>query len=263
MTAPIGAALAAHSLDPVPLPERPALTATAGFTGLGFSLRQLRGWLGEGNRLSQLHAALERHRIVVAELEGLVAEERPQPQEDVAFELAADLGVRHLTVLPPREGALSGVVAGLRRLHGKATDIGATVEFEPLPWTIVADPTTAQWLVRLAGTGLCLDVWHHFRHGGTLAELTGCWPAVTTVQLSDGTSASGVEDPIRDCLNNRQPLGEGRFPLREVLALVPTARLSVEVLSDRLRALPPEAAAVTIGESARALLTETAITRSA
>lgn len=263
MTAPIRAALAAHSLDPVPLPERPALTATAGFTGLGFSLRQLRGWLGEGNRLSKLRAALERHRIVAAELEGLVAEERPQPQEDVAFDLAAQLGVRHLTVLPPREGALAGVVAGLRRLHGKATDIGATVEFEPLPWTVVADAATAQSLMRLAGTGLCLDVWHHFRHGGTIAELAGCWKAVTTVQLSDGSPARGVEDPIRDCLDNRLPLGDGTFPLREVLVQAPTARLSVEVLASRLRALPPETAAVTIGESARALLAEPTVARSA
>lgn len=263
MTARTGATLAAHSLDPAPLTERPALAAVAGCAALGVSLRQLRRWLDEGHQPIELRAELDRHGVAADELEGLVAVERPQPEEDAAFALGAELGVRHVLVMPPRDGTRAGVIAGLRRLRERAAEIGACVELEPLPWTVVADPAAAAPLVRLADVGLCLDVWHHFRHGGTLTELASCWPAVTTVQLSDGHARNGIEDQIRDCLDNRLPLGDGAFPLRDVLAGAPSARVSVEVLASRLRAMPPEAAARRIGDSTLALLTEPTVPRSA
>lgn len=256
--------IAAHSLDPVSLLDRPAVAAAAGFGKLGLSLSQARYSFANGVTTYRLSTELARWQVGVGEVEGLVASTEAAPDdEDFAFELAASLGAEQLTVLAPREGRVGEVTGRLVHLNERARRHGIRVALEPLPWTMAADPVTATKIASEAGVGLCLDVWHVFRHGGSLADLAECWPAVTTIQLSDGHPRTGIDDPIRDCLDHRLLPGEGTFPLREVLARAPSARLSVEVLSRRLRALPAGQGAQRIGSAVHALLTGTTAPRSA
>lgn len=263
MRSPADLTVAAHTLDPAPLEQRPTLARLGGFGGLGLSVSQVGRWLAAGNRPAALRAELDRQRMPVTELEALVAAPRADPErEDLAFELVRTLQVPHLLAIPPRQGTRAQIAEGLRRITERAGELGADVALEPLPWTALPVPgAEAAELARSAGAGLCLDVWHVFRHGGRLADLADCRSQISEIQLSDGVHRPEVDDPLADCLDHRLPPGAGRFPLREVIAAAPAARLSVEVLSRRLRERPVRSAVAEIGAAARALVKEPCIGR--
>ena len=62
---------------------------------------------------------------------------------------------------------------------------------------------------------------------------------VAAIQIDDGPTKPVLDDYIQDCLHYRQPLGEGQFPLKDFLSLLPLdAPLSVEVISDEMDLLP-------------------------
>lgn len=259
MTSPGLLTVAAHTLDPAPLEQRPALARLGGFAGLAMSVSQVRRWLDAGNRLSALRAELDRRHMPVTELEALVAGPAADPgPEDFAFELVRELRVPRVLAIPPRHGGHAEIAAGLRRITERSGELGATVSLEPLPWTALpALGNQAADLAGSAGAGLCLDTWHVFRHGGDLAGMSGHWSQITQIQLSDGLPQPDVGDMLADCLDHRLPPGAGRFPLREVLAAAPQARLSVEVLSRALRERPARSAIAEIGAASRTLLRET------
>jgi sugar phosphate isomerase/epimerase len=126
-----------------------------------------------------------------------------------------------------------------------ASGIGLAVEFSPL--TTVRTIRDAQELITSAEagtrTGVIVDTWHFFRGDD-------CWPALEAfpvdelafVQFSDGLPAG--ENRGHDTLHRRALPGDGEFDLEgfseRLRAKSFRGPVSVEVLSEELRALPVE-----------------------
>jgi sugar phosphate isomerase/epimerase len=90
-------------------------------------------------------------------------------------------------------------------------------------------------IVRAAGRGkIAVDALHLVRTGASPADLD---PAlIGYVQLCDGPLQATAADYAREGAFDRLAPGEGAFPLRELLAIVPADQpLSLEVPSERLR----------------------------
>jgi sugar phosphate isomerase/epimerase len=108
--------------------------------------------------------------------------------------------------------------------------------------------------------GVNVDTWHHFRTGGTLADIARLEPSrVGAVQLND-VAAEPWEDLLAETAQNRQLPGQGVSDSGAVLEAFWNAGvrvpLNLEVFSARLQALAPREAARELAESMRALLPE-------
>jgi len=81
----------------------------------------------------------------------------------------------------------------------------------------------ARAMIRHAGRGaITLDPLHIVRSGLPWAELEALAPdEIGYVQLCDGLLAGTEADYLREQAEDRLPLGEGEFPLAELLALLP------------------------------------------
>jgi sugar phosphate isomerase/epimerase len=126
-------------------------------------------------------------------------------------------------------------------------DARIVYEFMP-PDVNVHDLDTALTLVERANApngGLAIDTWHMAKLGITPKALRAA-PVrhLGWVELSDG-QWEDMDDPVDETINHRELPGEGEFPIREYVAAVRAAGYpgpwGVEVLSEKLRALPIEA----------------------
>jgi sugar phosphate isomerase/epimerase len=126
-------------------------------------------------------------------------------------------------------------------------DARIVYEFMP-PDVNVHDLDTALTLVERANApngSLAIDTWHMAKLGIT-PEALRVAPArhLGWVELSDG-QWEDMDDPVDETINHRELPGEGEFPIREYVAAVRAAGYpgpwGVEVLSEKLRALPIEA----------------------
>ncbi len=102
-----------------------------------------------------------------------------------------------------------------------------------------------------------VDAWHYFRSnpdGELLRSIPGA--SILGVQLCDAP-ATPETDPLHATLHERLLPGDGELPLPDLLADLratgTTAPLGVEVFSDVLHELLPEAAGRFAGESLRGL----------
>ncbi len=261
-----GAVLSFHSLPPVIEPRRRVRAArAAGFTSVGLSLSWLRGWLADGHTLTELEDLLAESGVTLGELETLRPfGAQPDAAEDLCWTVAERLRVPYVGAIGSYEGGWDDAVARFAALCDRAAGVGegVVVGLEFLPFTNLADAATAAALVAAAGRpggGVCVDVWHVHRGGGTLADLTeSLWPHVVRLQLSDGPLAAEDDDLLADCMANRRPFGDGEFDLAGLLAAAarhrPGAGLSVEVISSRLRGEPPEQVALLLAAGLRTLL---------
>ena len=140
-----------------------------------------------------------------------------------------------------------------------ATERGRLVCIEFIPDSGVGDLATALAIRHGVGHELTLmvDVWHHARAGGTVAELTGLDPsAISILQLCDRvTPAPGA--PYVPMAGRLLP-GEGELPLEATVAVLVAEQsdllVGVEVFSADLQALPAPAAAVLAADATRAVL---------
>ncbi|WP_322779600.1 sugar phosphate isomerase/epimerase family protein [Frankia sp. Cas4] len=247
-----GVTLAFHTLAPLEPLRRAQVARAAGFTSIGLSLSWLRDWLAAGHSLAELEDLCAEAGVVVGELEALRPfGAAPDAAEDLCWSAADRLRVPYVGALGSYEGGLDEAAARFAALCDRAAGVGGgggvVVGIEFLPFTNLPDAATAASVVRAAGRangGICVDVWHVYRGGQTLDDLTaGIWPSVVRVQLSDGPLVAEDDDLLADCLANRRPPGDGEFDLAGVLTAAtrycPQAGMSIEVLSNRLRAQPP------------------------
>ena len=151
----------------------------------------------------------------------------------------------------------------LRALDGCAavlTDAGVRLALEFTSYgglTRLADAVRLCEEVGWERCGLLVDSWHFVRTGTdwrALGALAG--EQIALVHLSDGKTEGG-DDPVRDGRYGRIPPGAGSFPLQTFAAALDSCGysgfLSLEVLSDTIRLLPPD-------EGARLLLNEFELT---
>lgn len=233
--------LAHFSLRGANWPDRVSATAEAGYTGVGlfvgeYMRMQQMGWTDE----SMLHV-LKEYNMPVIELEAM----RFYAELDPVWEhVIKTFRPKRLQVVPPFDGPCdrAAAVDWLSMVADAFDPYGVRLAIEFLGCSEIDCAAEAISLIERTGRkniGLCVDSWHVMRGRG-LDGLRGIdLSYVAAIQIDDGPLEPTLPDYIPDCLHYRCPLGEGEFPLKEFLSLLPQdAPLSVEVIDDDMDLLP-------------------------
>jgi sugar phosphate isomerase/epimerase len=255
------------------LRDRCEQAARVGFSGIGLWHADLAHVL-ETRTLAEVAAVLEEHGLRHLELEFLwewflePGDERRQASDELRallWSAAAALPAHHVKVgnipgTPCDVGRLTEAYAELCADAAEHHDAKVVYEFMP-PDVNVQDLETALAIVDGAAApngGLAIDTWHMSKLGIAPDELQRV-PArhLGWVELSDGHYRN-MPDPVDETINHRELPGEGEFPIREYVAAVRDAGYEgpwgVEVLSQKLRALPIEEIFDRAAETTRAQL---------
>lgn len=174
--------------------------------------------------------------------------------EDDFYRIADTLGGRTLNIIQQGQSSVKGgqrldLIRGLcERAHSH--ELKVSVEF--LPWSDIGSLEEAQALVASVAHpnfGINIDTWHHFRSGGTVAQLSQVDPAtIAAVQFND-VAAQPWDSLLEETSTGRLLPGEGYSNSAAVYNALRSAGVgvevpfNVEVFSAELMALPaPEAA---------------------
>jgi sugar phosphate isomerase/epimerase len=269
-----GFALCGRTLPQASFTERVELAARHGFTHVSLMGHDARSILDGDVPAAEVRSLLDRHGIAVAELDAVVSwlptvEPLPDamrpPVDEGEFCAVADLlagpaGTPVLNVVdlvagptPPIDECAGAFAAVCDR--AAAHDLRAAVEF--VPWTRIPDLATAVAIVERAGRpngGVMFDTWHHFRGGGTAADLAAV-PAelIIALQVNDAPEAergARVAQPVQ----HRLLPGDGVIGVAEILADLDergcTAPIGLEVTSAELAALPADEVMTRLAASA-------------
>ena len=259
------------STSPVPIDERVAAVAAAGYVGMGLVADDL---------------AVVRNSIGFAALRDLIAEaglthveielierwwiprgstESSHPTRDLLFEAADVLAPAFIKIgseLGPPTAQLDGLVGPLRALADEAAAHGTRIAIETMPFSRIATVPMGVDLIRAAGhpgVGLLLDAWHVFRAGTTLDDLRGVLTpgAVLGVELDDAAPEM-VGSMFEDTVHHRLLCGEGSFDLTGLVDVLRDNGFDgpwgVEILSSSFRKLPVDEALKAAAASALAVL---------
>lgn len=257
--------------SPVPIEQRVAAAATAGYCGMGLiadDLVAVRDSIG----FARLAGLFDAYGIVHIEIELLERWWIPRNEPGHSFDVR-DLLLSAADVLAPSfikigsengspDGDLSALVDPLRRLADQAVEHGTRIAIEPMPFSRIASVPMGAELVSAAAhpaVGLVVDAWHVFRAGTTLDELSAAVPPgmVFGVELDD--AASEVFGTLfEDTVERRLLCGEGSFDLPELVDTLRdigfTGPWGVEILSGSFRRLPVDRALQLAADSARSVL---------
>jgi sugar phosphate isomerase/epimerase len=252
-------ALCHGSLINVPPPQFVRAAADAGFRQV--SLRVAAGLealgkgetsgpytlLGDGALQRETRRALDETGIRVVEAEYVLL----SPELEVSdyrrlVEVGALLGARQVVVVFFGYDDEARIVADFARLCDLASEYGllAIIEFVA-PTSVNSIEKCARIIIASGKTnaGILVDSLHLFRTGGSVEALAAMKPElIVNCQLSDGLMSLGATwHP--DMPKNRMHLGDGDFPLRQlVAALPPGVPVAIEVPSASFLNSPPSAA---------------------
>jgi sugar phosphate isomerase/epimerase len=255
------------------LRDRCEQAARVGFSGIGIWHADLEHDL-ETRSLEEIAALFDEYGLRHLELEFLwqwfldPSDERRRESDELRARLwdaAAALPAHHVKVgnipgTPCEIPRLTEAYAELCADAAEHHDAKVVYEFMP-PDVNVQDLETALAIVEGADApngGLAIDTWHMSKLGIAPDDLRAV-PArhLGWVELSDGHYRN-MPDPVDETINHRELPGEGEFPIREYVAAVRDAGYDgpwgVEVLSQKLRALPIEEIFDRAAETTRAQL---------
>ena len=135
--------------------ERVAAAAAAGFAGIGlFALEYERLRDEEGRSAKDIGRQLDDHGLVLAEVETVhgwastgAAAAECRRREDLAYELADEIGCRYLQAIGSYEGSVEEAAEAFGGLCDRAAAHGLLVGIEWLPYTNIATAADAQAIV--------------------------------------------------------------------------------------------------------------------
>jgi sugar phosphate isomerase/epimerase len=261
--------LSASTIDKAGFVERLDAATAGGYAGIGLRPSHYAKAVASGLADGDIRALLAGRGLEVIEI-GFLADwweagdraAGSRAHEEELYDLKERVGGRHMMLISgPLVEPLDVIAERFASVCDRAADHGLRVGLEFLPWTDTHDAEKAWRIADLAGRpngGVVLDTWHHFRGGGT-SDMIRAIPAerIVTIQISDG-EFERVDTDLADTFKRRQLPGDGEFDLGGFVALVEglgvTAPVGVEVLSDRLRALPPTDLARQAAEATRRVL---------
>jgi sugar phosphate isomerase/epimerase len=269
-TAGDAAPLRGDERSPIPLPERVAAAAAAGFRGLGLNHADLVAAEREYG-IGGIRAMLEDNGIVHLELElltdwwtdGPLRRDSDKVRRDL-LSAAEALGARHIKVGPDVTDApwnRDRWVSEFATLAAEAHEAGTKVGLEFLPWSNIKTLHDGLRLVQDAGHeagGLIIDVWHTERAHTPPAALADVpLRFIIGVELSDA-AAEQVGTLFEDTRDRRRLCGHGSFDLHGFVTALRSAGWTgpwgVEILSADLRQLPVREAAAAAYSTAASLL---------
>jgi sugar phosphate isomerase/epimerase len=226
-----------------------AAAADAGYPMLSPDVFSIRAHLADGGSLAQLADALSDRQLACLDLAGLTIgadEARTKHEADELLEMARALGCAWVQarVVDTIDDWITNLFASTADQFG-ASGVGLAVEFSAL--TKVKNIADARQLLAAGGgnarTGVIVDTWHFFRGDDEWSDLDALpVDELAFVQFSDGLPAG--KDSGYDTLHRRALPGDGGFDLdrfsRCLRANGFEGPVSVEVLSEELRAMPVE-----------------------
>jgi len=257
--------------SPVPIADRIAAIAEAGFVGFGLiaddllAVQNSIGFAALGDMAAQ--AGLTHIEIELIE-RWWVQRGRLGHSYDVRDLLftAADHLHPAFIKIGSEQGArstdLGELVAPLRELGAQAEAHGTRIAIEPMPFSIIDTVPAGAELARAAAhpaIGLVIDAWHVFRAGTTIGDLARSLSPdlIFGVELDDAAE-DVVGTLFEDTVHRRELCGDGSFDL---LGLVDLLRYfgfrgpwGVEILSQTFRRLPVGQALKLAAESAQTVL---------
>jgi sugar phosphate isomerase/epimerase len=257
--------------SPVPITERVAAVAEAGFTGLGFivdDLLAVRDTIG----FTALRRLISDHGLTHVEIELIERWWVPRGEagnsyhvRELLFDAADHLVPAFIKIgseLGPPTPHPERLIEPLRELGTQAAEHGTRVAIETMPFSIISTVPMGAEIVSAAahpGVGLLLDAWHVFRAGTSLEELRAALAPemIFGVELDDAAQAV-VGTHFEDTVNHRLLCGEGSFDLRGLVALLRDKGFDgpwgVEILSSSFRRLPVGQAVKLAAQSALTVL---------
>jgi len=257
--------------SPVPIAERVAAVAEAGFTGLGLiadDLLAVRDSIG----FAALRNVITDHGLTHVEIELIerwwvprAAAGNSYQVRELLFEAADVLAPAFIKIgseLGPPTPHPEQLIPPLCELATQAAEHGTRIAIETMPFSIISTVPMGADIISAAahpGIGLLVDAWHVFRAGTTLEELRAALtPGVLFgVELDDAAQAV-VGTLFEDTVDHRLLCGEGSFDLRGLVALLRDKGFDgpwgVEILSSSFRRLPVSQAVKLAAESALTVL---------
>jgi sugar phosphate isomerase/epimerase len=259
------------ALSPVPIADRVAAIADAGFCGLGLIADDLRT-VRDGIGFDTLRRLISEAGLSHVEIELLERWWIPRGSpghtydvRDLLFEAADALGPVMIKIGsemgPPATDPLA-LVAPLRELTEQAVAHGTRIAIETMPFSAIATIPMGAQIITAAGhpaAGLLVDAWHVFRAGTTLAELHAALSQdmIFGVELDDA-AADMVGSMFEDTVDNRLLCGEGTFDLMGLVATLRSLGFDgpwgVEILASDFRVLPVDQALQLAADSALTVL---------
>jgi sugar phosphate isomerase/epimerase len=257
--------------SPVPIDERVAAIAEAGFSGMGLvadDLVAVRDTIG----FDGLRTLLADNDLTHVEIELIerwwIPRGRPGHSyevRDVLFEAADALKPKFIKIgsgLGPRTTDIGVLLDPLRELADQAADHGTKIAIETMPFSIITTVPMGAELVTAAGhsgVGLLIDAWHVFRAGTSIDELAEALTPemIFGVELNDAASEV-IGELFEDTLQRRVFCGEGCFDLAGLIGVLRDKGFDgpwgIEILSRTYRKLPPREGLKLAADTTRALL---------
>ena len=257
--------------SPVPIAERVAAIANAGFCGFGLIADDLRV-IRDGIGFAALNELISNAGLSHVEIELLerwwIPRGRPGHTYDVRdllFEAADALSPAMIKIGSENGPAASdplALAAPLRELTEQAVAHGTRIAIETMPFSAIATVPMGAEIVAAAGhpaAGLLVDAWHVFRAGTTLAELESALrPEIIFGVELDDAAIELVGTMFEDTVDNRLLCGDGSFDLTGLVATLRSLGFEgpwgVEILASSFRVLPVDQALKLAAESALAVL---------
>jgi len=257
--------------SPVPIDERVAAVAEAGYSGMGLvadDLVAIRDTIGfDGLRTLLADNALAHVEIELIERWWIP---RGQPGHtydvrDVLFAAADALEPKFIKIgseLGLRAADIGPLIGPLRELADQAADHGTKIAIETMPFSIIATVPMGAELVTAAGhsgVGLLIDAWHVFRAGTSLDELAEALTPemIFGVELNDAASEV-IGELFEDTVERRLLCGDGSFNLADLIGVLRDKGFDgpwgIEILSRTFRTLPPREGLKLAADTTRALL---------
>ena len=241
--------------SPVPIAERVAAIADAGYVGMGLiadDLRAIRNSIG----FSGLRDLVADHGLTHVEIELIERWWIPRGEPGNTYEVR-DLLLDAADVLTPafikigsdlglRTSHPEALIAPLCELATQAVQHGTRIAIETMPFSLIATVPMGAEIVSAAahpGVGLLVDAWHVFRAGTSLDELRAALTPemIFGVELNDAVPHV-VGTLFEDTVYHRLLCGEGSFDLQGLIDVLRDNDFDgpwgVEILSTSFRALP-------------------------
>jgi sugar phosphate isomerase/epimerase len=257
--------------SPVPIGERIAAIADAGFYGFGLAADDLIA-IRDGIGFEALRKLIAAAGLVHTEIELLERWWIPRGElghsydvRDLLFEAAdvlAPVQIKIGSENGPATANPMALAAPLRDLADQAAAHGTRVAIETMPFSAISTVPMGAEIIAAAGhpaAGLLVDAWHVFRADTSLDDLRAALrpEMIFGVELDDA-APEVVGTLFEDTVNNRLFCGDGSFDLAGLVATLRDLDFDgpwgVEILSTSYRALPVGDALKQAAESALTLL---------
>jgi sugar phosphate isomerase/epimerase len=226
-------------------------------------------WRESGISDGQARSRLNDAGIAVSQVDCLLmwslnpGSKRAAAEESDVFAAAEAFGARCVSAIGPGDDRFSvdQLAETLAGTCDRGAEHGFDIALEVAPWKGNVDLETAVQLIKATGrsnAGLVIDSWHLFR-GATPASQLAAVPGemVMSIQISDAPYAPGP-DLVAETMGARLLPGVGAIDLRKLLRALDDqsngVALTVEVLSDELRAAGPAEAGRLTGQATRSVL---------